>query len=132
MPFKPITANWLSPAFDHLIFPYPELMVAYKVPDYPGAMEGEGNWIDMYLDEKGEHPVGRLWVNPENDGCGVQALPASHLDYVTRDALRLRVFHALDVWVLEAFDRIKAQYYAGETQTGDLAEAYVPVPENDQ
>jgi hypothetical protein len=70
MPFKPITANWLSPAFDHLIFLYPELMVAYKLLDYPGAMEGEDNWIDLYLDEQGEHPVGRLWVNPENDGCG--------------------------------------------------------------
>jgi hypothetical protein len=32
----------------------------------------------------------------------------------------------------DAFDRIKAQYYAGETQTCDLAEAHVPVPENDQ
>jgi hypothetical protein len=95
MTFKPISAKWLSPAFDHLIYPYPELMVAYKLPDYPGAMEGESNWIDMYLDEEREHPVGRLWVNPENDGCGVVALPVSDLTYLTRDALRLRVFHAL-------------------------------------
>lgn len=118
--FRPVNPKWLSPGFDRLVTK--PLLDAYELDDYPDAMEGDGNWVDLYFDEGGQNLAGRVWVNPDADAVGMQRQSYdANGDYMTRDALQLRIFHDRSVPALEAFDIIKDQYYCGEVQTGDLS-----------
>lgn len=123
MTFHPITANWLSPGFELILANEPELYAAYELPDYPGAMEGDGDWVDLYFDADGNDLVGRLWFAPGTNGCGIEELQNSNGDHLTRVALQLRDFHYHGMSPLEAFDYVKGQYCCGAVQTGSLADA---------
>lgn len=120
MTFKPIPPNWLSPGFTQICEAEPELVSAYDLPDYPGRMTGEGDWADLYLDDAGEFPVGRLWVAPEIDSIGVEELPGSNTDHLTRIALQLRNFNRQGVPPLNAFAHIMGEYATANVGFGDL------------
>lgn len=126
MSFLPATANWLSPGFDHITEAEPELLRAYELPDYSGDMSGEGDWTELYLDPTDDHPVGRLWVSPENNGCGIIAAELCNMDHATRVCLQLRLFQLHGLSALQAFDYVKNEYYCTQIETGDLAEAKIP------
>jgi len=123
--FQPITPNWLSASWDDFNKEDSELIEAYDWPDYPDVMEGEGNWIDLYLDSGGKTLVGRLWVCPESQCIGLEQMPNGNATWLTKAALNLREFYRHDVGVLSAYDFIKEDYYCGEEQTGDLSDAAV-------
>lgn len=123
--FQPITPNWLTPAFDDFTDTDPELQLAYDYADYPSDMSGEGNWTDMFLTPSDEFPVGRLWINPETNNIGLEALPNGNITYATKVALELREFHHNGVDAMRTYDFLKDQYFAGEEQSGDLADAKV-------
>lgn len=125
MTFQPITPNWLSATFDQFMANDPELVAAYDYPDYPSEMTGEGNWVDIYVTETNDFPIGRLWVNPETDNIGLEQLEYSNPTYLTRLALELRELNYHDVPVLQAYDFIRSAYFANEQDTGDLANAKV-------
>src|SRR6516162_708462 len=93
MTFEPATANWLSPGFEVILKNEPELFDAYNYPDYPGVMEGDGVWDDLFLDDTGNDPVGRLWFAPDTNGVGIETLPACNGDHLTRVQLQFRDFH---------------------------------------
>lgn len=120
---EPITPNWLTAAWDQFVADDPELQVAYDYADYPSDMTGEGNWVDLYLDPTDRFPVGRAWINPETDNIGLLALSNSNIDHLTKSALQLREFNYHGVPALTAYDFILNDYYAGEQQTGELADA---------
>lgn len=119
--FQPMTPNWLSASWDQFVADDPELQDAYGYSDYPSELGGEGNWVDLFLDESDDHLVGRLWVNPESSDVGLQELPGSNTDHATKVALTLREFNHHGVSVLQAYEFIKNEYFCGEEQTGDLA-----------
>jgi hypothetical protein len=119
----PPTPNWLGPAFDSFVQADPELIQAYDWPDYPGDMAGEGNWLDLYIDANGANPVGRLWVNPDKSVVGISFLEGGNLTYYTKACLELREMFHHEVTPLMAFDFIKQQFFAGEQQSGELANA---------
>jgi hypothetical protein len=123
MTFLPITPNWLTGAWDQFIAEDPELEYAYDYANYPSDMYGEGNWIDLYLTDSDEFPIGRLWINPETENIGLQALPQGNISYLTKIALELREFRHNGVDPLTAYEYIKRDYFAGEEQAGDLADA---------
>ena len=123
--FQPITPNWLTPAFDDFVDADPELQLAFDYADYPSDMSGEGNWIDLFLTPSDEHPVGRLWINPDTGSIGLQALPGGNITYATKVALELREFHHNGVDAIRTYDFLKGQYFANEEQTGDLKGAKV-------
>jgi hypothetical protein len=123
--FQPITPNWLTGVWDEFIKDDPELQNAYDYTDYPSDLGGEGNWVDLYLTDSNEFPVGRLWVNPETENIGLQELQFGNISYLTKIALQLREFNYHEVGVLPAYDFIRNQYYADEQQTGDLANARI-------
>jgi hypothetical protein len=123
MTFKPASANWLSPGFEIILKNEPELFDAYEYPDYPGAMIGDGDWVDLFLDDTGNDPVGRLWFAPDTNGVGVEPLPACNGDHFTRIQLRLRDFHHQGLVPANAFDFVKGEYYCGVVQTGNLTDA---------
>jgi hypothetical protein len=123
MTFQPITPNWLTAGWDQFTADDPELQLAYDWSDYPSDRSGEGNWTDLYLDESDEFPVGRLWINPDTENIGLQALPQGNISYLTKIALELREFRHNGADPLTAYEYIKRDYFAGEEQTGDLADA---------
>lgn len=123
--FQPITPNWLTAAWDAFIEADPELQDAYGYDDYPSDLGGEGNWIDMFLDTTDDHPVGRLWINPESSDIGLQELPNGNINHATKVALTLREFNHHGVSPLQAYSFVKNEYYCGEEQTGDLADVTV-------
>lgn len=125
--FEPITSNWLSGAFQQMMEDDAELTEAYGWADYPSDMEGEGNWVDLYLTEDEEHPVGRLWMNPDSGDIGLIALRWGNTDYLTKIALELREYKRHGVTIFQAYDQIKGEYFAVEEQTGELKEAKVKV-----
>lgn len=126
MTFQPMRGSWLSPGFDRILADEPELLMAYNLDDYPDDMSGEGDWVDMYLDNAGKFVVGRLWVSADNNSIGCEALPdGGNMDHLTRVALQLRQFNQEHVPVLVTFDFIKSQYQCGPTNTGDLKNAEV-------
>jgi hypothetical protein len=120
--------NWLTESFINMVNEDPELIDAYEYDDYPNDMTGEGNWIDLYLTESDEHPVGRLWVNPETQNAGVMPLQNSNADHLTRVALELREFAHHEVDATDAYDIIRGYYYAHQQKTGELADADTKVP----
>ncbi|UOW92894.1 hypothetical protein SEA_LEOPARD_16 [Mycobacterium phage Leopard] len=122
---EPITPNWLSATWDRLSADDPSLQAAYDLRDYPSEQSGEGNWIDLYLTESDDHPVGRLWLNPDTENIGLIMLPGSNIDYITKAALELRQLRAANVDVFQAYTYIKSQFYAHAEQTGDLADASI-------
>lgn len=103
-----------------------ELLRVYELPDYPGDMSGDGDWIDLFLDLTDEHPVGRLWISPKNNGCGTIAAELCNMDHATRVCLQLRDFQHHGLSALQAFDCVKDEYYCTQTETGDLADAKIP------
>jgi hypothetical protein len=103
----------------------PELMKAYGWDDYPSDLAGEGNWVDLFLDETDDHPVGRLWINPDSGDIGLIALQHTNITYASKVALELREFAHHGVGPRLAYDYIKDDYYCGEEQTGELKEANV-------
>jgi hypothetical protein len=123
--FQPITPNWLTAAWDGFVKDDPELQDAYDYQEYPSDLGGEGNWVDLYLTNTNEVPVGRLWINPETENIGLQELQFGNISYLTKIALELREFAHNGVSVLQAYDFIRKQYYADEQQTGDLATARI-------
>lgn len=120
--FQPITPNWLTAAWDQFVMDDPELQDAYGYTDYPSDLAGEGNWIDLYLDESDNFPVGRLWINPESGDIGLQELPDGNISHATKIALTLREFNKHEVSARLAYNFVKNEYFAGEEQTGDLAD----------
>jgi hypothetical protein len=125
--FQPQTPGWLSPAWDQFYMDDPELQEAYGYPDYPSDMTGEGNWIDMFLDVAGQFPVGRLWLAPDTGSVGLEAVLNGDQTWLTKAALELREFNKHNVGIFSAYDYIKAGYYCGEEQTGDLKDARVNI-----
>lgn len=121
--FQPITPNWLTAAWDEFVRDDPELQDAYGYEDYPSDAGGEGNWIDLFLTNGDDFPVGRLWINPESNDIGLMELPDGNINHATKVALTLREFHHHGVSPLQAYDFIKNEYFCGEEQTGDLADA---------
>jgi hypothetical protein len=120
---EPITPNWLSASWDNFVENDPTLQDAYDLRDYPSNQIGEGNWVDLYLTDSEEFPVGRLWINPDTENIGINTLPGSNIDHLTKCALELRQLRAAGCDVFQAYDYIKSQYYAGEEETGELADA---------
>lgn len=127
----PPTPNWLSPMFDQFMMTDAELTMAYDWPDYPGELDGEGNWTDCYLNRDDEVAVGRVWVNPETNTAGILYL-GGNLTYYTKSCLELREFFRHGVPALSAYDFIKSEYYAGAEQSGDLTKAKDGVVESQQ
>lgn len=123
--FQPITPNWLTAAFDQFVADDPELPMAYDYTDYPSEMSGEGNWLDLFLDETERFPVGRLWINPETGNIGLEELKYGNISHLTKIALELREYHYHDVDPLQAYSNIRSNYYADEEQTGELADAKI-------
>jgi hypothetical protein len=121
--FQPATANWLSPGFEQILKNEPELFAAYEYPDYPDDMSGDGDWVDLYLDDTGNDPVGRLWFAPDTDSVGVMSVPSGNGDHFTRIQLQLRDFHHQGLVPAGAFDFVRNDYFASEVRTGDLADA---------
>lgn len=128
--FQPITPNWLTASWDEFTKEDPELQDAYNYPEYPSELGGEGNWLDLYITDTDEFPVGRLWINPETENIGLQELQYGNISHLTRIALELRELNYHGVSALQAYDFIRGQYFAGEQDTGDLAKARIEVSAN--
>lgn len=116
---EPIPSKWLSPGFDELVAEFPELVLAYDYPSYPGAMAGAGRWVDLYY---GDTPVGRLWTN-DRDACGIDQLPGCNTDLYTREVLQLRLFHHARVPCTRAYRTVSGRYRHGPDTNGDLRAA---------
>jgi hypothetical protein len=112
----------LTAAWDQFSENDPELEQAYDWPDFPSDRTGEGNWIDLYLTDSDEFPVGRLWINPETENVGLEELKWGNTDHLTRIALQLRDCHHRGLSPLEAFEYVKGEYCCGAMQTGSLAD----------
>ena len=121
--FQPLGVVTQVAAWDEFVRDDPELANAFGYEDYPSDLGGEGNWVDLYLDTSDEFPVGRLWINPESSDVGLIELPNGNINHATKVALTLREFNHHGVSPLQAYDFIKREYYCGEEQTGDLADA---------
>lgn len=119
----PPMPKWLGPTFDQFAQQDPQLIEAYEWDDYPGEIKGEGNWIDLYLTPGDDYPVGRLWLSPDQEACGLMPLPNCNHDHMTRIILELRELHTNGVDAFAAYAYAKDQYYAGEEQTGELRDA---------
>lgn len=112
--------KWLGPSFDQWAQQDPELIPAYDWPDYPGPRKGEGNWVELYLDEAGKFPVGVVWLSPEHGSVGIIPAENGNYDYVAKSVLELREMFRHEVSPFAAYDYIKGEYYCGEEETGDL------------
>lgn len=115
----PIPSKWLSPGFDRLVAETPELVLAYDLPDYPGAMAGAGRWVDLYYCDT---PVGRLWTNDRN-GCGIEQVPVCSADLYTREVLQLRLFRYAGLPATRAYADVLRRYRHSRETTGDLGAA---------
>lgn len=120
--FQPLRSNWLSAGFDQFVQDDPTLPEAYGYSDYPSDMLGEGNWIDLFLDDSDRFPVGRLWSDLESN-VGLIELRSCNTSYLTKSALELRQLQNAEVHPINAYNFIREQYYCGEEQTGELADA---------
>ena|SRR6516165_513137 len=124
--FQPITPNWLTAAWDQFAASDPELEQAYGWPDFPSDRSGEGNWIDLYLTETDDFPIGRLWINPDTQNIGLIPLPDGNISYQTKIALELREYKHHRTDPLTAYDQIKSEYFGTQEETGNLKSAGVP------
>lgn len=115
--------KWLGPTFGDWCQEDPELLEAYEWPDYSGTMTGEGNWVDLFITQTDDFPIGRLWISPDQECVGMLPLPGGNQDYMTKSILELRELLHHEVDAFRAYDYIKNQYYADEEQTGDLSDA---------
>lgn len=125
--FQPVTPNWLTGAFDQFVVDDPDIIDAYGWDDYRSEMSGEGNWVDMFLDEAGEFPVGRIWFSPDTSDIGLELLPEGNLTWLTKSALELREFSKRGVSIFQAYEYVKRDYFCGEEQHGELTEAKVKI-----
>lgn len=125
--FQPIGANWLTASWDDFIREDTELDQARGWPEYPSDMTGEGNWVDLYLTETEDFPVGRLWINPDSGDIGLEPLQFGNITYLTKIACELREFNHHGVSARSAYDYIKQGYFAEDESTGELTEAKVEI-----
>ena len=126
----PPEPKWMGPGWDRYAEADPTLVEAYGLPDYPFSDDGdtEVNWLDLYADDDGLNPIGRLWLMPEQDACGLMPLPACDTVLMAVLILNLRQMYAAGVDAFTAYESVRETYFAGGEETGDLADALADTP----
>lgn len=93
--------------------------MAYAYPDYGGPREGDGLYVDLYVDPLMTTAIGRLWV-ADHDRLGLLHLPNEDDVMYAKVALTARRMHAQNIPADVAFQDITGQYTAGPVFEGPL------------
>lgn len=126
----PPEPKWMGPGWDTHLESDATLTEAYNLPDYELDESGdtEVNWLDLYSDASGTNPVGRLWLMPDQEACGVMPLGPCDTVLLAVSILRLRQMKSAGVDAFTAYESIRESFFAGEEQTGDLQDALDGTP----